>query len=273
MVVRKYSFYFLILVAVGLWLAVFSLPDANFYLIACDVGEGDALLATEGKIQILIDGGPDNQVLACLGKYLPFWDREIELVILTHPDKDHYGGLVEVFKRYKVDNYLSNGLTSSSQSYEALRNGMGGRGIREVIAKKGTGIRVGKIYLDVVSPEEAVNSRESNDNSLAILLKYADFEAVLTGDAPKEILNQVLPEEQVEYIKLSHHGSKTGTDAALLDRVRPKMAVISVGKNSYGHPDEEVLKILRDYDTKILRTDLLGDIEVVSDGKSYWIKK
>ena len=273
MVVYKYSFYFLILAAVGLWLAVFSSPDKNLHLVACDVGQGDATLIIYGSFQILVDGGPTNKVLDCLGKYIPFWDRKIEAVILTHPDSDHYAGLIEVIKRYKVDNYLDNGLESGNQSYKALRKGVGGRGIREVVAKKGIGVRVGKMYLDIVSPEEAGKEAESNDNSLVIDLKYGNFEALLTGDAPKGILNGISVNQPLDYLKLSHHGSKTGTDAFTLDSFTPRLVLISVGKNNYGHPDEGVMKLLKERGIRILRTDDVGDIEVISNGSSLWFSK
>ena len=269
----KYIFLSLFLILCLIWLGIFSLPDKRLHLIACDVGQGDATLITYGNLDIVIDGGPGSKVLGCLGKYIPFWDREIELVILTHPDSDHYTGLIEVFKRYKVNKFLTNGLNSSSQSYKVLEREVGGRGIREVIAKKGTGVRVGKMYLDIVSPEEARKEAESNDNSLVINLKYANFEAILTGDAPKEILNKILVKEPLDYIKLSHHGSKTGTDAFTLDSFMPKLAIISVGRNNYGHPNEEVLNLLKERNIKTLRTDEVGDVEVESDGKDFWIMK
>ncbi|MCX6706233.1 MAG: MBL fold metallo-hydrolase, partial [Candidatus Woesebacteria bacterium] len=122
----KYIFISLSLVLSALVLSVFSLPDKNLHIVTCDVGQGDATLLIYGNTQVLIDGGPNNKVLDCLGKYIPFWDRKIEAVILTHPDSDHYAGLIEVIKRYKIDNYLDNGLNSSSLNYEALRKGVGG---------------------------------------------------------------------------------------------------------------------------------------------------
>lgn len=268
----KYIFLSLGLVLCLLIISLFTLPDKNLHLIACDVGQGDATLIIYGSSQVLIDGGSTNKVLDCLGKYIPFWDRKIEAVMLTHPDSDHYTGLIEVIKRYKVDNYLDNGLTSSSQNYKVLRKEVGGRGIKEVIAKKGTGIRVGKMYLDIVSPEEADKEADSNDNSLVIDLKYGSFEAMLSGDAPKEILNKVSAKVPLDYLKLSHHGSKTGTDAFTLDNLMPKLAIISVGKNNYGHPNEEVLKVLEERKIKTLRTDELGDVETVSNSKGYWIE-
>ncbi len=268
----KQLFLSLILILFLLILSIFSIPDKKVHLIACDVGQGDTTLVIQGNMQILIDGGPTNKVLDCLGEYIPFWDRKIEMIILTHPDFDHYAGLTEVFRRYDVENYLTNGFKSSNQSYKALESEVGGRGMEARIARKGTDIRYGKIYLDILSPEETIKEGESNDSSLIISLKYADFEAILTGDAPKEILNTINLNSHPDYIKLSHHGSKTGTDGFTLDNFVPKLAVISVGKNNYGHPSQEVLQLLNERKIQTLRTDELGNIEVISDGKSFWIK-
>ncbi|MDP3994781.1 MAG: hypothetical protein Q8P91_03040 [bacterium] len=268
----KYTFGLLALVCVGVWLAVFALSDKNLHLIACDVGQGDAILVTYGDIQILTDGGANNKVLDCLGKHMPFWDREIELVILTHPDKDHFRGLIEVFRRYRVDNFVHNGLESGSQEYQVLKKEVGGGGAKSIVAKEGTALRAGKIRLDIVSPKETNNNGESNDNSLVILLGYRDFEAILTGDVPKEILSGIPVRKPLDYIKISHHGSKTGTDALVLANLMPKLAVISVGKNSYGHPSGEVIKLLNSKGIKILRTDLMGDVEVISDGEKFFVK-
>jgi competence protein ComEC len=268
----KYIFIGLFLILVVIWLGIFSFPDRRLHLIACDVGQGDAVLITYGNLDILIDGGPNNRVVDCLGKHLAFWDREIEVVILTHPDSDHYAGLIEVFKRYKVDKFLTNGLSSSSQSYKVLESEVGGGGIKTYIGKVGTRVRYEKMYLDIVSPQEARNEAESNDNSLVMLLNYSRFEAILTGDAPKEILNAISVNQPPDYIKLSHHGSKTGTDIFTVDAFMPRLAVISVGKNNYGHPNDEVLNLLKEKGIRILRTDEMGDIEVESDGRGYLIR-
>lgn len=267
----KYIFVGLFLSLVLIWLGIFSFPDRRLHLIACDVGQGDATIITYGNLDILIDGGPNNKVIDCLGKHLAFWDREIEMVILTHPDSDHYAGLIEVFKRYEVGKFLTNGLGSSSQSYKVLESEVGGRGMKTYIGKTGTRVRYEKMYLDIVSPQEARNEAESNDNSLVTLLNYGGFEAILTGDAPKEVLNTVSVNKPVDYIKLSHHGSKTGTDVFTVDAFMPRLAVISVGKNNYGHPNDEVLSLLKEKGIRILRTDEMGNIEVISDGKKYWL--
>jgi len=266
------------------WFGALATGEKKLHLIACDVGQGDAILATLGDIQILTDGGANNKVLDCLGKHMPFWDREIELVILTHPDKDHFRGLIEVLRRYRVDNFLYNGLKSGSLEYQVLEKEVGGRDVKTITAREGMVLGVGKIRLDILSPsEERLGSlptkiMEKNEYSIVSLLRLGSFDALLTGDveskAAENLADRIkaMGNETIEYIKVPHHGSKNGLTQKLLEAVMPKLAVISVGKNSYGHPHEEILKMLRDQGIKILRTDLMGDVEVISDGEKFWVK-
>lgn len=284
---------FLVLAAISIWTAVFSLPDKNLHLIACDVGQGDAILAVYKNIQVLTDGGPDNKVLDCLSRHIPFWDREIELVVLTHPQKDHYQGLIEVVRRYKVNNFLSNGLDASSQAYQLLKNEVGGRGIRVIHPERGMTIRLDMISLDIVHPSRAYmfsNSKETGGDPLGIfstdkdpngfsivsILRLGEFDALLTGDLSPNV-NDVLSLDPlikpVEYLKVPHHGSKNGLTQALQEKIKPQVAVISCGRNnSYGHPNKETLELLKSTTTEILRTDLLGDVEIVTNGKNWWVK-
>ena len=278
----------LVLALVGLSLGY--APDTNLHLIACDVGQGDGILAIYKDTQILIDGGPDERILECLSEHVPFWDRELELVILTHPQLDHYGGLIEVFRRYRVDTFLANGLDSGASSYQALKNAVGGSGTRVVNPKEGMVLRLGMIYLDILSPsqtllaQEAPDSRanilgafsskkDPNDFSVVAILRLGEFDALLTGDIGPSEIPEILAMgkvRDVEYIKVPHHGSKNGLTHELLDASSPEIGVISVGKNSYGHPNEETLKMLREKGVRTLRTDEEGDIEVISDGLSFW---
>ncbi|MBI2066146.1 MBL fold metallo-hydrolase [Candidatus Woesebacteria bacterium] len=273
----KYLIGFLFLASVSVWLAAFSAYDRNLHLVACDVGQGDAILAVYGDIQILTDGGPGNSVLTCLQKYMPFWDREIELVVLTHPQEDHYYGLVEVFKRYKVDTFLTNDFSPSTQGLKALESAVGGAMARVVKPESGTRLRLGMIYLDMVHPEQGVFSNDLNDISIVTILSLGNFEAILTGDIGPKAAAQILaktPLKDVDYIKVPHHGSKNGLTHEFLEAVRPEIAVISVGsRNSYGHPHQEVLEMLENSGVKVLRTDEEGDVEVVSDGKKWWLEK
>lgn len=255
----------LLIVTISIYLAIFQMGD-NFKMIVCNVGQGDAILIQNKTTQILIDGGPDTSVLNCLGKHMPFWDRQIEVVINTHPEADHYTGLIDVFKNYNVSNFISNGAISSSQKYQVLKSLVGGEGSRELVVNKGSVVKVGLIYLDILSPEQPDQFNKVNNNGLVMLLKYNEFEALLTADVEQMVSNLIAEEskiQNIEYIKVNHHGSKNGMTEKLLKQVNPQVALISVGyKNRYGHPDAEIIDLLKKYNLKILRTDEVEDIVI-----------
>jgi len=269
---------FLSLVAASVWLAVFSI-DNRLHIIACDVGQGDAILIQKASTQILIDSGSGNKVLDCLGRHVPFWDKEIELAISTHVDKDHSGGFVDIMRAYNVNNFLTNDLNNpqfSTQTVEVLRK----VAKNTIIPKKGMVIRLGMIELDILHPMDELQIsndkfqiKNTNDTSIVTLLKYAQYKAIFMGDLELNLSEPLIEKAQigsVDYIKISHHGSKNGTSQKLLELLRPKdlpagrqVTVISVGKNSYGHPDPKVVELLINQSTKLLRTDLEGDIEII----------
>lgn len=265
----------LVLILITVWLAVFSIND-KLHIVACDVGQGDAILIQQSATQILIDGGPDRKVLDCLGRHMPFWDRQIELAISTHIDKDHSGGFVDVFDRYKVINFLTNDLDNplfSTQNSQVIKKVVGGSGTKVIYPDVGMVIRVGMIYLDILHPAKGFSSKNTNDYSIVNVLRYVDFKAIFTGDIELNISEDLFERnkiEPVDYIKISHHGSKNGTSEKLLELLRPKLAVISVGKNSYGHPHKEILQMLNTTNAKILRTNEIGDIETTIDQRSNY---
>ena len=283
MKIWNYTISLLILILAGVTIAILQLPDNNLHIIACDVGQGDAVLAVYKNIQILTDGGPDNKVVNCLGKYLPFWDRNIELVISTHPQKDHYFGLIEVVKRYKVDNILYSKLEVSSPGYKVLEKEVGSEGTNVIRPYTGQVLRIGLIQLDILNSSDEqlpiTNFQFSNivnDMGIVTLLKYGQFKALFTADvenANSDKLSVIREIEGVQYIKVNHHGSKNGLSENLLKALMPAMAVISDGRNNiYGHPHKEILDMLEKYKVKVLRTDQMGDIEFVTDGEKYWLK-
>jgi competence protein ComEC len=276
----KYVFGILILILFVLGIAIFQLPDGNLHLIACDVGQGDAILAIYKNVQILTDGGiPNGKVLKCLSKHIPFWDREIEVVVNTHPQLDHYGGLIEVFKKYKVDYFVGNALSASASEYQVLRKEVGGSGAKVVNPVSGMSIRYALMSydtfwpsLDFLTSEGMSSKKDPNDFSVQAILSFGEFDALLTGDIGENMADLVipnLPNKTIEYIKIPHHGSKYGLTANYLKEFVPKIAVISVGKkNGYGHPTREILDLLKSYGIKTMRTDETGDIEIVSNGNT-----
>ena len=279
----KYIFGLLFLVLSLVVIALFQLPDKNLHIIACNVGQGDAILIIYKNTQILTDGGPSKSVLTCLGKYMPFWDRNIELVISTHPDADHLTGLVDVVKNYKVEKLLINPVDPGTPVYEVLKKEVGGRGIPVIDPVESMSLRVGLIHLDILSPSENLKSQitnykqgETNIFSIIYLLTYGQFTAFMPGDAPPEVLDSIAAKQSVgpvNYIKIPHHGSVNGLTKNLLKVLVPKIGVISVGKNMWGSPRPEILSMLKVYGVKIMRTDTEGDVEIITDGIKYWTKK
>lgn len=266
-----------------LLIALFSVPDANLHIIACDVGQGDAILTTYKNIQILTDGGPDNKVEECLGKYLPFWDRDIELIISTHPDADHLTGLIKVLKDYNVEAILINDLNPGTQMYRALENVVGGKGIKVIRPHKGLVLGLGLIHLDILNPLEVVEGGfldvknfDTNQTSIIYLLNYGQFRGLFTADASNSLSDDISknnPGKFVDYIKVPHHGSGNGLTENLLKAFEPKVAVISVGeKNQWGLPNKIILDLLKKYDTIIFRTDENGDIDIATNGVKVWYK-
>jgi len=154
----KTLMFMLLLAAVSVWIAVVNY-SGNLRVVACNVGQGDSILINLGKTQILIDGGPDRKVLDCLSKHVPFWDRTIEIVILTHPQKDHFGGLIEVAKRHNIKNFVATPLDNSSEEYRALKTILGGRGVKVIQPRKGQSIRVGLMHFDILSPSDDILSQ------------------------------------------------------------------------------------------------------------------
>ncbi len=242
----------------------------NVYFL--NVGQGDSILISEGQNQVLIDGGQDGKLLLQkLGKYIPFWDRKIEIVVSTHPDQDHIGGLIDVFRAYNIETIIKTNAKSDSEVYKKLEEEITTENVQKVEAKKDLSIKFSNDALaDILFPTnsipEAVDDA-SNDNSVVIKLIYGENLFLLTGDLPDvqetNLIRSALAENSLnsQILKVSHHGSKYSTSNEFLDAVKPRDAIISVGKNnSYGHPNQETLDRLIKKGINIFRTDEIGDI-------------
>lgn len=273
-------------------------PDEKLHLVFCDVGQGDAILITYKFNQVLVDGGPDNSVLACLSKNMPFLDRKIELVVLTHPEADHFNGLIDVFQRYRVEKLAANpfGLKNRPQ-FEKLLKLVFEQKVYTFFPTSGDQIRLGKLQFDILWPsrlkhEELASLKEEslkttsgfwlidadlitpNDFSLVLHLSFGQFDALLPGDASFEVTQTLawrkkLP--QVEVLKAPHHGSGQDNTEELYKVAKPTLVVISVGKNRFGHPSPSLIRYLQTHGIRVRRTDRDGKIEVISDGRGWWI--
>lgn len=255
---------------------------SNVEVVFLDVGQGDSvLIKTKYNQRILIDGGPDTNVLGRLGRHLPFYDHDLNLVIATHPDADHIAGLVDVLKRYNVGLVLEPGLAHPTGIYQALQQEIAEKSITQRLV---TGRQIydlgDNLFLDVLYPDTSFAGQDLEDTNMAsIVARLTDGEVdyLFTGDAPVEVEERLASDNgsllRSEVLKVGHHGSNTASSDIWLDAVAPAVAVIQVGKdNSYGHPSLTILNRLKRRQIPVLRTDELGDIRLVSDGKFVELK-
>jgi competence protein ComEC len=258
--------------------------DKKLHVVVCDVGQGDAILIrTPQGSDVLIDGGPDDSVLSCLSRHMPFWDKTIEIVILTHPHADHLIGLISVMKRYEILSFNTEKVENSSATYKELLKQVEEREVKQRFLLQGDqfAIKDGVALKTLWPTQDWINSHpakegNSDANGFSIIesLTYQNFKALFTGDAQASVLERIDDMVgKINLLKVPHHGSKTGLNSEILDILNPKIAAISVGaKNKYGHPALSTLETLRSSDIKILRTDQVGDIEIISDEKVWKVK-
>ncbi len=270
----------LVVTSVVLWSAVLSTErSATLTVSFLDVGQGDAIfIETPSKRQILIDGGKDNSVLQELSKVMPFWDRTIDMVIATHPDSDHTGGLAEVISRYAVDTFVHSGVNSGTSISEGLFTVLAKEGVQKVLARRGQVFDFGDgAYITVLFPDRDVTELEANTASVILKVTFGGSSFLLMGDSPQGIEKYVvsLDGEQLsaDVLKAGHHGSKTSSNPLLVGFVNPKYAVLSYGcDNSYGHPNQEVLDTLNNFEIEILEKCKEGRITFMTDGSILKIK-
>jgi len=281
---REVSFFvlgLLFFLNVSAWLAVYDLNkpqllEVNFF----NVGQGEAIfIETPSRHQILIDGGPSSLILEKLAESLPFWDRTIDLIILTHPEHDHLAGLIEVLKRYKIENILWTGIVRDTSEYNEWVKLIKNEGAKIKIAQASQRINLSTYevnrHIDILYPFENLEGQEfenSNNTSIVAKLIFGENSFLFTGDAYQSVEKKLVSRGwglNSDVLKVGHHGSKTSTSEEFIKQVSPEIAVISVGKdNPYQHPHQETLDTLEKYGIKILRTDKEGDIKIISNGES-----
>jgi len=245
-----------------------------------DVGQGDAaFVQLPGGAQIVIDGGPGGAVLEKLGSAMPFHDRDIDWVVLSHADHDHLAGLLLVLKNYRVYNILWSGVSDGGAEDAEWERLIGDEGACVKVAATGEKLSLGgnpEAVLEILAPAKSgdIAGKDQNELSTIIKLTYGARSFLFCGDA-KSVAGgfaDVAQTASADVLKVSHHGSKYSTTTGFLAEVLPAAAVISAGaNNSYGHPHSEVLDLLANYDIKILRTDQNGDISFRTDGESLFV--
>lgn len=271
----------LFLLCAGVWSIVYAETRAStgqLKLVVMDVGQGDALyIESPTGVQVLVDAGPDNAVLRELGSVMHTLDRSLDAVIATHPDADHVGGLSEVLERYEVGAYIYPGLIKDTKTAEALEKQVDELQLQRVLARRGMILDLGAgAALEILYPEGDVSylpSEKANEGGVVARLAYGKFEALLMADVGSGVERRllVLDKNQLDadVLKVGHHGSRFSSAAEFVRAVSPEVALISVGKNSYGHPTAQALTNLKNAGAEILRTDEKGAVRCVSDGASF----
>ena len=263
---------------------IWQWPDDRVHVVICDVGQGDGIVIWRGSAQVVIDGGPNSKMIDCLSKFVSFWDRAIELVVLTHPEADHITGLVEVLGRYEVGQLVTSNVAKDTAVFRQFKQAVEESRVPVHIAMAGEEMRVNGLEFKVINPQQIEDERVLgarameegvNETSVVLRLAYGQFGALFTGDISSDteaVLINSGENLRSDVLKVGHHGSKFSSSEAFLAAVKPQVALISVGKNRYGHPTQEALGRLRDVGARILRTDEAGNVEVVSDGAKVWIR-
>ncbi|MBU0750458.1 MBL fold metallo-hydrolase [Patescibacteria group bacterium] len=244
-----------------------------------DIGQGDSIfIESPTGVQLLIDGGPDRSVLRELPKRMGIFDRSIDVVLATHPDKDHIAGLTEVFNRYAVGTYVESGVEGDSSYVDSLAAAVTSERVNTILAKRGMRLHLGGgAYADILYPDRDVTNLETNTASIVVRVVYGESEFLLTGDAPISVEDWLvdLDGEHLasDVLKAGHHGSRTSTSEEWITAVHPQYVVISAGEdNSYGHPHTEVVDRIRERGARMLSTATDGTVTFTSDGQVLTVR-
>ena len=266
-------------------ISVAERSDGNLHVTVLDIGQGDAILVeAPNGATALIDGGPDPDLtLRRLGANLPFFGRHVDLLVLTHPHHDHIAGLVEVLDRFRVGAVLHAGIAFENATYDRLLSDASTAQVPVGLARTGQMLTLdATTSIEIIYPTAAdavapLPEGDINNGSIVMLLRHGGFTALLTGDAKETIENTLIARgllPTIDLLKVGHHGSAFSSTPALLDLVRPSVAVISAGLgNPYGHPAAETLERLAARPRiAVYRTDLDGDVEVATDGVAFRVR-
>jgi competence protein ComEC len=255
------------------WPLLWPASGGGVEIHAIDVGQGDAFaIRTPRGHWLLVDAGPvSGRFDAGRSTVAPYLlDRgaaRIEAVILTHPHLDHIGGVLAIWRMFDVGPVLDPAVAAGQEYYADVLEEARRRRIRWIAARAGREIRIDDLTLRILAPTDSLldGSIDPNDFSVVFRLEYGRFAALFLGDAPRAVENRLVAEHgasiAADLIKVGHHGSRTSTGDSLLDVVRPRLAMVSVGRrNRYGHPNPAVIQRLQQRGVQIVRTDESGSM-------------
>lgn len=280
---RNYIKIILILILLALaffiWSYAISSKNKNLKFTMLNIGQGDSIfIESPTGNQIIFDGGPGDFLLREVSKQMSFFDRDIDMIVVTNPDKDHFEGFIPLLDNFTIPVFVSSGvLADENPLYRELLKKIDEKGVVKVIARRGQRIDIGGgAYIDIIFPDRiGIEDLGHNDGSLVARLVYGKTSFLLTGDSTEKIekyLVENYPNSlDSDVLKVAHHGSKTSTSDIFVKMVSPEVALISAGKdNSYGHPHKETLDTLEKNKIPVLGTYSEGTIIFESDGEKIW---
>lgn len=261
-------FKYLILLGIfgGMFVASWQELPADVDVFFLDVGQGDAtLIQARDGTTVLIDGGPDKAVLERIGRAMPWFDRSVEYLVLTHPEADHVTGLVEVARRYRVQHIVWTRVAHTHPAYIELQHLIQEKGIHEIVIDGPQSLSLGSLSGDILSPLAAPEKTlKMNDTSIVLHMTIRGKTFLFTGDITADVERALATVVDVksDVLKVAHHGSRTSTSQEFLNDVQPEIAVIEVGEgNHFGHPTPEVLHRLEAIGAHVFRTDRDGTVK------------
>lgn len=288
---RPINWIILVLIVLCGWI-VWEWPTNHPVMVMCDVGQGDAILITQGFSQMLVDTGNEpEKLMSCLGRHVPFWDRQLELVVLTHPEVDHIGSFAEIMQAYAVNMLLAPPIGKDTQEFKSIYHTISKSSISVVTARQGLALHLGDTKINILWPlpqedsiwennyankyqnissltreqKAFIDAENPNESSIVLAIQLEDVKMLLTGDISSEVELALVGQgliEDVDILKIAHHGSKTSSEDLFFDSAKPSLALISVGaENRYGHPHPLVLSRLATRNIPVKRTDIDGSIQ------------
>ncbi|OGY68806.1 MAG: hypothetical protein A3H59_01145 [Candidatus Jacksonbacteria bacterium RIFCSPLOWO2_02_FULL_43_9] len=283
---KKLIFLLIIIGVVEVFLLIFlfqSSREKNHLIVSfLDIGQGDStLIRTPRNHTILIDAGPTGTVVQKLGKALPFYDRTIDLAIITHPQTDHFAGFLDVAERYAIKQLITSDIPYSSPEWEAFTKKVSEFHIPvSFVSSQRTMILEDGVSLELLWPismaVDTLHLPDANEGSVVALLRYGEHEFLFTGDISADTESQLLANNlipDIDVLKVAHHGSKTSSSKEFITQAQPEIAVIMVGRdNSFGHPNARTLLTLNQAGSVVYRTDIDGDVTFASDGRTYALR-
>jgi competence protein ComEC len=251
---------------VFVWNSVLSTDKENLDIYFLNVGQGDSeLVFLPGGATVLIDGGPDKEILFELSRVLDRTNRYIDLVIVTHPEEDHFAGLYDVIERYKIGSVIMSGREKSNEAWDQFVSLLETKNVPIVFVEEGDLINYKDSSFSIISPSnEFLYDGEINDSSIVLVLNSEGVKTFFSGDIGFDVESVLVDKYDInsDILKVSHHGSKYATSQKFLDEVTPKISVIEVGKNSFGHPTQATLNRLMEIGSSIYRTDENGTVHI-----------